>query len=42
MKSDCRDPLNLGSEEMVSMNDMAKLIMQIDGRDLTLKHIPGT
>merc|ERR1719352_2184338 len=27
MMSDCREPLNLGTEEMLSMNDFAKLAM---------------
>jgi GDP-D-mannose 3',5'-epimerase len=41
MKSDCRIPLNLGSDEIISMNDLAKLIMTFDNKNITLKHIPG-
>jgi len=41
MQSDVKEPLNLGSEEMISMNDMAKLIMSFEGKNLTIKHIPG-
>jgi len=41
MRSDVREPINLGSDEMVSMNDMAKMIMNFEGKKLTLKHIPG-
>jgi GDP-D-mannose 3',5'-epimerase len=41
MRSDFREPLNIGSEEMVSMNDMAELVMQIANKKLTIKHIPG-
>jgi nucleoside-diphosphate-sugar epimerase/ADP-ribose pyrophosphatase YjhB (NUDIX family) len=41
MKSDYNKPLNIGSEEMISMNDFAKLVMKIAGRDLPLKHIKG-
>lgn len=41
MRSDYDKPLNLGSEEMISMNDFAKLVMTIAGKDLPLKHIPG-
>jgi GDP-D-mannose 3',5'-epimerase len=41
MRSDYKQPLNLGSEELVSMNDMAKLVMEIGGKQLALKHIPG-
>jgi nucleoside-diphosphate-sugar epimerase len=41
MKSDYGKPLNIGSEEMVTMNDFAKLVMKIAGKDLPLKHITG-
>lgn len=41
MKSDYQKPLNLGSEEMISMNDFAILVMGVAGRNLPLKHIPG-
>lgn len=40
-KSSFRDPLNLGSTEMVSMNDMMKTIMSFDTIALPIKHIPG-
>jgi GDP-D-mannose 3',5'-epimerase len=41
MKSDIKEPLNLGSEEMISMNDLAKLIMGFENKQLSIKHIPG-
>lgn len=41
MKSDMREPINIGSEEMISMNDMAKLLMKIDGKDIPIHHIKG-
>jgi GDP-D-mannose 3',5'-epimerase len=41
MNSDYKLPLNLGSEEMVTMNDMAKLVMEIGSKQLNIKHIPG-
>jgi nucleoside-diphosphate-sugar epimerase/ADP-ribose pyrophosphatase YjhB (NUDIX family) len=41
MKSDYNKPLNIGSEEMVSMNDFAKLVMKIAGRDLPIRNIKG-
>uniref|UniRef100_A0A061R0R6 GDP-D-mannose 3', 5'-epimerase n=1 Tax=Tetraselmis sp. GSL018 TaxID=582737 RepID=A0A061R0R6_9CHLO len=40
-KSDFKEPLNLGSTEMVSMNDMMELIMGFDGKKMPIKHIPG-
>jgi GDP-D-mannose 3',5'-epimerase len=41
MNSDYSQPLNLGSEEMVSMNDMAKLVLGFCNKDIPIKHIPG-
>lgn len=41
MNSDYKLPLNLGSEEMVTMNDMAKLVMEIGSKQLNIRHIPG-
>ena len=34
-------PVNIGSEEMVSINQLAEMIMKIAGKKLTIKHIPG-
>ncbi len=34
-------PVNIGSEEMISINDLAKLVMNISGKKLTIKNIPG-
>lgn len=41
MDSDCTQPINLGSERMISINDLVKLISQISGKDITIKNIPG-
>jgi nucleoside-diphosphate-sugar epimerase len=41
MESDFTGPVNIGSEEMVSINQLAELIMQIAGKKLTIKHISG-
>jgi len=41
MMSDCKEPLNLGTEEMLSMNDFAKLAMSFEGKTIPVKHIPG-
>lgn len=40
-KSDFMEPLNLGSDEMVSMNEMMGLTKSFEGSDLTIRHIPG-
>ena len=41
MESDCEVPLNLGSDEMIDMNDFAKLALSFEGKELPIKHIPG-
>jgi len=41
MDSDFIGPVNIGSEEMVSINQLVKMIMEIAGKKLTIKHIPG-
>ena len=41
MLSDCAEPLNLGTDEMVDMNEFARIAMGFAGKDLPIKHIPG-
>jgi len=41
MNSDFTGPVNIGSEEMVSINQLAEMIMEIAGKKLRIKHIPG-
>ena len=41
MESNCDFPLNLGSERMISINNLAKLIAQRAGKEITIKNIPG-
>jgi len=41
MDSSFLGPVNIGSEEMVSINELAKMVMDIAGKKLTIKHIPG-
>ena len=42
MRSDYGEPLNLGRDEMISINDLARLIIEISGkRDIELRHIDG-
>lgn len=35
------EPLNIGSEEMISINRLAEMIIQISGKKLSLRHVPG-
>lgn len=41
MKSDFMGPVNIGSEEMVSINQLANMVMDIAKKPLTIKNIPG-
>ena len=41
MESDCLEPVNIGSEEMVSINGFAEMIIGISGKNLSIKNIPG-
>jgi len=41
MESDFSGPVNIGSEEMVSINRLAEIIMEIAGKKLSIKHISG-
>ncbi len=34
-------PVNIGSEEMVSINRLAEMVMEISGKSLKINHIPG-
>lgn len=34
-------PVNIGSEEMVTINQLAEIIMEIAGKKVSLNHIPG-
>ena len=41
MRSDCIEPLNIGSEEMVTINQLAKMIIEISKKKLGTNHVPG-
>jgi GDP-D-mannose 3',5'-epimerase len=41
MESSVAGPLNLGSEEMVSINELAHIIMEIADKPLSINNIPG-
>ena len=41
MNSDFIGPVNIGSEEMVTINKLAEMVMEIAGKKLKIKHIPG-
>lgn len=41
MDSSFNGPVNIGSEEMVSINQLAEYVMEIAGKKVNIKHIPG-
>jgi nucleoside-diphosphate-sugar epimerase len=42
MQSDFREPLNLGTDRMVSINELAEMVIGLSGKSgLTLRHVEG-
>ena len=41
MQDDFLGPVNIGSEEMVSINELAAMAMKIAGKKMSIEHIPG-
>jgi len=40
-RSDWTGPVNIGSQEMISIDGLADLVMDIAGKKLTKRHVPG-
>jgi nucleoside-diphosphate-sugar epimerase len=41
MESEFTGPVNIGSEEMVTINQLAQMVMDVAGKRVTIRHIPG-
>lgn len=41
LRSDFEGPVNIGSEEMISINDLAKMVAEISGKEIRINNIPG-
>ena len=41
MRSDCKIPLNIGSDEMVTINQLVDMVVEISNKSITKKHIKG-
>ena len=41
LRGDWEGPVNIGSTEMVSINDLAAMVMKVAGKEIAIKHIPG-
>lgn len=41
MESDFKEPINIGSEEMVSINQLAQMAIDISGKQIAIKNVPS-
>jgi len=41
MESDFMGPVNIGSEEMISINDLAKMVIKISGKSIKINNVKG-
>ncbi len=41
MASHFSEPINIGSDEMIAINDLARLVIRISGKHLSIRNIPG-
>jgi len=41
MRSNWTGPVNIGSEEMVTINQLARMVMEVAGKNLSINHIDG-
>jgi len=41
MNSDYKEPINIGSEEIISMNGLARLVANLADKNIEIKNIPG-
>jgi len=41
MNSDFTGPVNVGSEEMISINDLVKMVAKVSNKTIRIKNIPG-
>jgi nucleoside-diphosphate-sugar epimerase len=41
MRSSFAEPVNIGSEEMVTINQLAAMVIKISGKHITVTNVPG-
>lgn len=41
MRSECTEPVNIGSDELISINDLALMIAGLAGKRISIRHIKG-
>ena len=41
IRSEFNGPVNIGSEEMIAINDLAKMVISISNKKLKIRNVPG-
>ena len=41
LRSDFEGPVNIGSSDMISINNFARLVIDVSGKELTITNVPG-
>ena len=41
LRSAFQGPVNIGSEEMISINNLAKMVIEISGKSVGIRNVPG-
>jgi len=41
MESDFKEPINIGSEEMVTINELAQMAIELSGKEIHIKNVSG-
>lgn len=41
LRSEFEGPVNIGSEEMLSINDLAEMIIRVSGKNISVRNVPG-
>lgn len=41
LRSNFHGPVNIGSDEMISINDLARMVIEIAGKNLRIENVPG-
>lgn len=41
MKSNLKVPVNIGNSEYVSVDELVKIVVQVSGKNIRIKHVPG-
>lgn len=41
LRSNFEGPVNIGSDEMISINELTRMVIEISGKEITVKNVPG-